>query len=319
MAVVLVGAPLWVDGDTPPTAPPTTPLPSSARSSSRRDLARRSARLSHWPRGAPSVVGRRVPRSCSRPTSSILALFAASLQLLMGTGGMASFGHAAYFGIGAYAAALATKRGVPMEAALALSPAGRCGGALVIGWFCVRLSGVYLAMLTLAFAQIVWSIAFQWDAVTGGSNGIVGVWPAAWLAGKQTYYWFTLAFVAAALVAIAWIAMRRSAIRCALAAIRRCGPKRSASTCARHIGRRSCSPAPSPGSPAASMRFFEGQHLAGDARDPSLRRCAGDGARSAASTRWRDRCWARPRSPGSPTRSRARPNIGMPGSARRFC
>jgi branched-chain amino acid transport system permease protein len=70
----------------------------------------------------------------------------------------------------------------------------------------VRLSGVYLAMLTLAFAQIVWSIAFQWDAVTGGSNGIVGVWPAAWLAGKQTYYWLTLGFVATALAAIAWIA-----------------------------------------------------------------------------------------------------------------
>ena len=51
--------------------------------------------------------------------------------------------------------------------------AARC----VFGWFCVRLSGVYLAMLTLAFAQIAWSIAFQWDSVTGGSNGMIGVWP----------------------------------------------------------------------------------------------------------------------------------------------
>jgi branched-chain amino acid transport system permease protein len=136
----------------------------------------------------------------------VLALFAASLQLLMGTGGMASFGHAAYFGIGAYAAALAVKRGIPMEAALALAPIAAAAGALAIGWFCVRLSGVYLAMLTLAFAQIVWSIAFQWDAVTGGSNGIVGVWPAAWLAGKQAYYWLTLVLVGAALAAIVWIA-----------------------------------------------------------------------------------------------------------------
>jgi branched-chain amino acid transport system permease protein len=70
----------------------------------------------------------------------------------------------------------------------------------------VRLSGVYLAMLTLAFAQIVWSIVFQWDAVTGGSNGVVGVWPSAWLAGKQAYYGFSLALVSAALVAIVWIA-----------------------------------------------------------------------------------------------------------------
>jgi branched-chain amino acid transport system permease protein len=136
----------------------------------------------------------------------VLALFAASLQLLMGTGGMASFGHAAYFGIGAYAAALAVKRGIPMEAALALAPVVAAAAALVIGWFCVRLSGVYLAMLTLAFAQILWSIAFQWDAVTGGSNGIVGVWPAEWLAGKSAYYWLTLAVVGSALLAIVWIA-----------------------------------------------------------------------------------------------------------------
>ena len=57
----------------------------------------------------------------------------------------------------------------------------RCVGAIVFGWFCVRLSGVYLAMLTLAFAQIVWSIVFQWDAVTGGSNGILNLWPSTWL------------------------------------------------------------------------------------------------------------------------------------------
>ncbi|MCJ9714323.1 branched-chain amino acid ABC transporter permease, partial [Bordetella hinzii] len=61
-------------------------------------------------------------------------------------------------------------------------------GALVFGWFCVRLSGVYLAMLTLAFSQIVWSVVFQWDAFTGGSNGMVGVWPADWLSGTTFYY-----------------------------------------------------------------------------------------------------------------------------------
>ncbi|HZF79926.1 MAG TPA: branched-chain amino acid ABC transporter permease, partial [Rubrivivax sp.] len=59
--------------------------------------------------------------------------------------------------------------------------------------FCVRLSGVYLAMLTLAFAQIVWSVTFQWDEFTGGSNGLTGVWPADWLADKQAYYYLTLA------------------------------------------------------------------------------------------------------------------------------
>src|SRR4030095_13094576 len=78
--------------------------------------------------------------------------------------------------------------------------------AVVFGWFCVRLSGVYLAMLTLAFAQIVWSIAFQWDSVTGGSNGVIGVWPAGWLSDRRAYYWFALVMCAAALAGIAWIA-----------------------------------------------------------------------------------------------------------------
>ncbi|MEP7328585.1 MAG: ABC transporter permease [Betaproteobacteria bacterium] len=129
----------------------------------------------------------------------IAALFAGSLQFLLGTGGMTSFGHAAYFGIGAYSAALAVKAGLPMLAALGIAPVAALAGALLFGWFCVRLSGVYLAMLTLAFAQIVWSIAFQWDTVTGGSNGLVGVWPAPWLAGRTAFYWFTLMVVAFAL------------------------------------------------------------------------------------------------------------------------
>jgi branched-chain amino acid transport system permease protein len=61
-------------------------------------------------------------------------------------------------------------------------------------------------MLTLAFAQIVWSVAFQWDTVTGGSNGVVGVWPAAWLASRRAYYWFALAVTGGALAALVWIA-----------------------------------------------------------------------------------------------------------------
>ena len=126
----------------------------------------------------------------------IAVLFAASLHFIMGPGGMHSFGHAAYFGLGAYAAALMLKTGhVPMELALALAPLAALAGALVFGWFSVRLSGVYLAMLTLAFAQIVWSIVFQWDDVTGGSNGLVGVWPSAWLQSKATYFYLTFAIV----------------------------------------------------------------------------------------------------------------------------
>ena len=111
----------------------------------------------------------------------IAALFAASLQFMLATGGMSSFGHAAYFGVGAYAAALAVRSGWPMVAAIAVAPLASWLAAVVFGWFCVRLAGVYLAMLTLAFAQIVWSIAFQWESVTGGSSGLVGIWPASGL------------------------------------------------------------------------------------------------------------------------------------------
>ncbi|MGF6934311.1 branched-chain amino acid transport system permease protein [Paraburkholderia sp. UCT70] len=124
----------------------------------------------------------------------IAVLFAASLHFIMGPGGLHSFGHAAYFGLGAYGAALFLKvLNLPMEAALLLGPLLAVVGALVFGWFCVRLSGVYLAMLTLAFAQIVWSVVFQWDDVTGGSNGILGLWPSNWLSSPVAFYYLTLA------------------------------------------------------------------------------------------------------------------------------
>ena len=115
----------------------------------------------------------------------VFAVFAASLHFLMGPAGLHSFGHAAYFGLGAYAAGL---------------------GALVFGWFCVRLSGVYAAMLTLAFAQIAWSAAYQWDALTGGSNGLVGVWPSDALKDKTAFYYLTLLTCAAA-IALLWRAL----------------------------------------------------------------------------------------------------------------
>ena len=129
----------------------------------------------------------------------------------------------------------------------------------MFGWFCVRLSGVYLAMLTLAFAQIVWSIAFQWDAVTGGSNGLVGIWPAPVLADKAAYFWFTLG------------ARRRRAGRDRLDraapfgyALRggRDSPLRAEAlgidVRAHRSGRRSRSPAPSPASPAGCYAFSKG-------------------------------------------------------------
>lgn len=133
----------------------------------------------------------------------IFALFAFSLQLLIGVGGLVSFGHAAFFGLGAYGAALGVKwLEAPMEAALPLGLLLAGAGAAVVGAFVVRLSGIYLAMMTLAAAQILYAVAFQWVEVTGGDNGIVGVWPSAWASGGSAYYLLTLALIGAAVLIV---------------------------------------------------------------------------------------------------------------------
>jgi len=200
MAIVLVLRPWGLLGKAPSAAVTT---------SEQRDLVQAPSRRWFVALGATVIVLLALPLFSDEYMRVLLtdvllfALFAASLHFLMGPGGMASFGHAAYFGLGAYAAALIYKQAaVPMELAVAIGPLFAALGALVYGWFCVRLSGVYFAMLTLAFAQITWSIAFQWDAMTGGSNGLVGVWPARWLADKTVYYYVTLVVCALALAAL---------------------------------------------------------------------------------------------------------------------
>ncbi|WP_116598552.1 ABC transporter permease [Primorskyibacter marinus] len=124
----------------------------------------------------------------------VFALFAASLHFILGTGGLVSFGHAAFFGGGAYAAALLVfHTDTRMELAFLFAPFAAGLLALGIGWFCIRLTGVYFAMLTLAFSQLVWSLAFQWRDVTRGDDGLVNIWPAEWLNSPAAYYYFTLA------------------------------------------------------------------------------------------------------------------------------
>ena len=104
---------------------------------------------------------------------TILALFAVSLNLLLGYTGLVSFGHAAYFGIGAYTTGILMKKAA-LPFLLAFPAAGVVAAlfALVFGFFCVRLTKIYFAMLTLAFAQIVWAICFKWNDVTGGEQGM---------------------------------------------------------------------------------------------------------------------------------------------------
>ncbi len=135
----------------------------------------------------------------------IFALFALSFNLLLGYGGLISFGHAAYFAIGAYACAvLLTTVGLPFiivfPAAAIIS--GLC--ALVIGYFCVKLTEIYFSMLTLAFGQLVWAVAFKWVGVTGGDTGFIGVAVPDWLDVPVRFYYFTFLVVAAC----AWIMWR---------------------------------------------------------------------------------------------------------------
>jgi branched-chain amino acid transport system permease protein len=107
---------------------------------------------------------------------TILALFAVSYNLLLGVSGLVSFGHAAYFGLGSYGCGLLMKElGVPFLVALPAGGLIAAGFSLVFGFFCVRLTKIYFSMLTLAFAQIVWAICFQWNEVTGGDQGISGI------------------------------------------------------------------------------------------------------------------------------------------------
>ena len=148
----------------------------------------------------------------------IWALFATSLNLLVGYTGLVSFGHAAYFGVGAYVTGILMKK-LALPFVLAWPAAGVFGAAcaLVFGFFCVRLTRIYFAMLTLAFAQIVWAICFKWNELTGGEQGmpeipypdfgwiervganvpLLGGWRTA-----EYFYFLTVVLVAASLWAL---------------------------------------------------------------------------------------------------------------------
>jgi branched-chain amino acid transport system permease protein len=123
----------------------------------------------------------------------IWGIFAMSLDLLMGYAGMVSFGHSAFFGVGGYVAALALLKSPGLVSALLLPAGAAAAAALVIGFFSIRVSGVYFIMLTLAFSQMFYAVAFQ-AAWLGAEDGIVGVprpdvlgWSIAYPAGFNLY------------------------------------------------------------------------------------------------------------------------------------
>ena len=192
---------------------------------------------------------------------AISALFAMSLNLLLGTTGLVSFGHVAYFGIGSYVCGILMKTYVPFSIALPAAAIGSGLGALLFGFFCVRLTKIYFAMLTLAFSQIIWAICFKWNDVTGGDQGLPDVpYPNLdWMSSipflgdlriAEQFYVLTLIVVMLSLAAIRRII--GSPFGLMLTTIRgiRNAPPRSVSTSAAMSSPPSSPPAPLPVSPA---------------------------------------------------------------------
>ena len=149
----------------------------------------------------------------------IFAIFAMSLDLLLGYTGLPSFGHAAFYGFGAYLLAYTASRSDlalnltnNLLVTIPLVMLGTALLALLIGFFALRTSGIYFLMVTLAFAQMLFSIAIGWSAVSGGSDGLPGVpRPALGLGplaytfdSRESYYYLVLA-----LFLLAWWLLRR--------------------------------------------------------------------------------------------------------------
>lgn len=137
----------------------------------------------------------------------LLGLFALSFNLIYGYMGQISFGQAAFFGLGAYATALLCRAGQAASGevgymyfflALLLAIPVSALGALIVGFFLVRLTGIYFAILSLAFGELLFYIVFSWYSFTGGDDGIQGLLPPPFFRDPVHYYYFTLGIVASA-------------------------------------------------------------------------------------------------------------------------
>lgn len=137
----------------------------------------------------------------------ITALFATSLNHVLGYGGLLQFHHAVPFGVGAYASAIIlTKTQLPFLVAVLAGPIVAAIISLFIGWFCVRLRGVYFGMLTIALGQLVWAIIYRWNSLTGGDDGIHAIpIPEALSSPTAMYYVAFLTFTICLLVLFALI------------------------------------------------------------------------------------------------------------------
>jgi branched-chain amino acid transport system permease protein len=122
----------------------------------------------------------------------ILSIAACGYNLLMGYTGMVSFGPAGQYALGAYVTGiLLVRTSAPFLLAFISGPIFAALVSIVIGWFCVRRTEVYFSLLTLAFAQIIYTIIQKWYSLTGGDDGLVGIMVPSWCSGIHKYYIFT--------------------------------------------------------------------------------------------------------------------------------
>jgi branched-chain amino acid transport system permease protein len=123
----------------------------------------------------------------------VMSMLTLSFNLLFGFMGQLSFGQAAFYGLGGYAVAmLATKVQFNFWLSLGAGVVMASLIGLIVGFFCVRLRGIYFAILTLAFGQLIFFVIFKWHNFTGGDDGIQGVFPPAYLKSPTAYYYFLL-------------------------------------------------------------------------------------------------------------------------------
>ena len=123
----------------------------------------------------------------------IAGLFAMSLNLILGYGGMVHFGHAAFYGIGGYTLAILTQKyAVPVVLAMLLAPLASAAVSVIVGWFCVRRVRLYFAILTLAFGQLIYILVFQARDITGGDDGLQGLTRPDFASTPNSFYLFTL-------------------------------------------------------------------------------------------------------------------------------
>jgi branched-chain amino acid transport system permease protein len=123
-------------------------------------------------------------------------IFALGYNLLLGHGGLPSFGHGAFFGVGAYGFGLALKGGAGLWGALATGIGSAALAGAVVAAFISHRRGIYYALLTIAFGQVFWFTAIKWHTVTGGEDGLLNITRPPWLASNEALHFFTLgAFV----------------------------------------------------------------------------------------------------------------------------